>query len=124
MDQELVDLYAYTIESDDETEKFRFGPSPDISYTGKLSYYKAFNSLSDSNTTNWMLTNHPAVYLYGSLYHAANFLGGYRTKPSSSQWLQMYATALERCENNDRQDTYGSAPVHTKNRCTNRFIIL
>ena len=23
----------------------------------------------------------------------------------------MYSTALERCENNDRQDTYGGAPV-------------
>ena len=104
---------TYTIESDDETEKFRFGPSPDISYTGKLSYYKAFNSLSDSNTTNWMLTNHPAVYLYGSLYHAANFLGGIEPN-QAQQWLQMYATSLERCENNDRQDTYGSAPVQQR----------
>ena len=101
---------AYTIESDNETEKFRFGPNPDTSYVGKLSYYKAFNSLSDSNTTNWMLTNHPAVYLYGSLYHAANFLGGIEPN-QAQQWLQMYATALERCENNDKQDTYGSAPV-------------
>ena len=32
---------AYTIESDNEVEKFRFGPAPDTSYTGKLSYYKA-----------------------------------------------------------------------------------
>ena len=104
---------TYTIESDDETEKLRFGPSPDISYTGKLSYYKAFNSLSDSNTTNWMLTNHPAVYLYGSLYHAANFLGGIEPN-QAQQWLQMYATSLERCENNDKQDTYGSAPVQQR----------
>ena len=101
---------AYTIESDNETEKFRFGPNPDTSYTGKLSYYKAFNSLSDSNTTNWMLTNHPAVYLYGSLYHAANFLGG--VEPQQVQnWLGMYSTALERVENNDQQDSFGSAPV-------------
>ena len=35
----------------------------------------------------------------------------------------MYSTALERCENNDRQDTYGGAPV-TQNLITNRFIIL
>ena len=101
---------AYTIESDDETEKFRFGPSPDTSYTGKLSYYKSFTTLSDSNTSNWMLTNHPAVYLYGSLYHAANFLGG--VEPQQVQnWLAMYSTALERVENNDQQDSFGSAPV-------------
>ena len=52
----------------------------------------------------------PAIYLYGSLYHAANFLGGI-DQTQLSQWLQMYSTALERCENNDRHDTYGGAPV-------------
>jgi len=101
---------SYTIESDNETEKFRFAPSPDTSYTGKLSYYKSFATLSVSNTSNWVLTNHPAIYLYGSLYHASNFLGGIEPN-QAQQWLQMYATSLERCENNDRQDTYGSAPV-------------
>ena len=29
-------------------------------------------------------------------------------------WLQMYATSMERCENNDKQDSYGSAPVHQR----------
>ena len=101
---------AYTIESDNETETFRFGPSPDTSYTGYLSYYKAISALSVSNPSNWMLANHPAVYLYGSLYHAANFLGGI-DQTQLGQWLQMYSTALERCENNDRQDSYGGAPV-------------
>ena len=101
---------SYTIESDNETETFRFGPSPDTSYTGYLSYYQAISPLSSSNTSNWMLANHPAVYLYGSLYHAANFLGGI-DQGQLSQWLQMYATALERCEQNDKQDSYGGAPV-------------
>ena len=101
---------AYTIESDNETETFRFGPSPDTSYTGYLSYYKAISPLSVSNTSNWMLANHPAVYLYGSLYHASNFLGG--IDPQQAQnWLQMYSVAMERCENNDKQDSYGGAPV-------------
>ena len=104
---------AYTIESDDETETFRFGPSPDTSYTGYLSYYKAISTLSASNTSNWMLTNHPAVYLYGSLYHSANFLGGIDPQ-QTQQWLMMYSTALERCENNDKQDSYGGAPVQQR----------
>jgi hypothetical protein len=101
---------AYTIESDNETETLRFAPSPDASYTGYLSYYKAISALSVSNTSNWMLANHPAVYLYGSLYHSANFLGGI-DQQQTQQWLMMYSTALERCENNDRQDSYGGAPV-------------
>ena len=104
---------AYTIESDDETEKLRFAPSPDATYTGYLSYYKAISTLSASNTSNWMLTNHPAVYLYGSLYHSANFLGGIDPQ-QTQQWLMMYSTALERCENNDKQDSYGGAPVQQR----------
>jgi len=101
---------AYTIESDNETETFRFGPSPDTSYTGYLSYYKAISPLSVSNTSNWMLANHPAVYLYGSLYHATNFLGGI-DQQQAQNWLQMYSVAMERCEQNDKQDSYGGAPV-------------
>ena len=101
---------SYTIESDDETETFRFGPSPDTSYTGYLSYYKAISALSASNTSNWMLENHPAVYQYGSLYHASNFLGGI-DQGQAQHWLQMYVTSLERCEQNDKQDSYGGAPV-------------
>ena len=101
---------AYTIEADNETEQFRFGPSPDTSYTGYLSYYKAIAALSDSNASNYILSTHPNIYLYGSLYHAANFLGG--MDPDQKQnWLQMYIAAMERCENNDKQDSYGGAPV-------------
>ena len=103
---------SYTLEADNETEQFRFGPSPDTSYTGYLSYYKNFESLSSSsaNSSNYILSNHPGIYLYGSLYHASNFIGG--IDPEQKQnWLQMYIAALERCENNDKQDNYGGAPV-------------
>ena len=104
---------SYTIEADNATEQFRFGPSPDTSYTGYLSYYKNITALSDSNTSNYILNNHPAIYLYGSLYHASNFLGG--IEPNQAQnWLAMYSSALERCENNDRQDSYGGAPVQQR----------
>ena len=104
---------SYTIESDNGTEQFRFGPAPDTSYTGYLSYYKNITTLSDSNTSNYILANHPAIYLYGSLYHASNFLGG--IEPNQAQnWLAMYSSALERCENNDRQDSYGGAPVQQR----------
>ena len=103
---------SYTLEADNETEQFRFGPSPDTTYTGYLSYYKNFESLSSSsaNSSNYILTSHPGIYLYGSLYHASNFIGG--IDPSQKQnFLQMYIAALERCENNDKQDNYGGAPV-------------
>jgi len=98
-------------------DNFRFAPTPSSTYTGTLNYYKEFDPLSNSNTSNYILSNHPAIYLYGSLYHAANFLGG--IEPGQvQQWQQMYATALERLERNDREDQYGNAPLQQRSDVT------
>ena len=73
--------------------------------------------MSVTNTSNWILTDHPAIYLYGSLYHAANFLGG--VEPSQvQQWLQMYGTAMERLEINDREDQYSGSPLQMRSEDT------
>ena len=104
---------AYTILGDN----FRFAPIPSSSYTGTLNYYAKFPSLSDSNTSNYILTSHPSIYLYGSLYHAANFLGGIEPR-QVQQWQQQYTTALERLERNDREDQYGNAPLQQRGDVT------
>lgn len=44
-----------------------FGPYPDSAYTVEGVYYKRPDALSASNTTNWLLTNHPNVLLFGAL---------------------------------------------------------
>ena len=104
---------AYTILGDN----FRFAPIPSSSYTGTLNYYAKFPSLSDSNTSNYILASHPAIYLYGALYHAANFLGGIDPQ-RLQQWQSMYTTAMERLERNDREDQYGSAPLQQRGDVT------
>ena len=104
---------TYTILGDN----FRFSPVSDSTYTAYLNYYKEFDPLSDSNTTNYILSNHPAIYLYGSLYHAANFLGGIEPN-QAGQWEKMYQTALERLERNDREDQYGNAPLQQRSDVT------
>lgn len=54
-----------------EGSNFVFGPTPDATYTGKLLYHKKLDALSDSSTTNWLLTNSPGTYLYACLLEAA-----------------------------------------------------
>jgi hypothetical protein len=49
-------------------------PLPAEDYTIELTYYKKIPSLSDSSTSNWLLSSHPDVYLYGSLMQAAPYL--------------------------------------------------
>ena len=104
---------AYTILGD----TFRFTPKPDSSYTGYLNYYKKFDALTSTNATNFILTDHPAIYLYGSLFHAANFLGGYNPQQVQT-WQQMYATALERLELNDREDQFSGSPLQIRSEDT------
>ena len=101
---------VYSIESDNGAEQFRFGPAPDTTYTGYLQYYKAFTPLSSGNASNYILASHPSVYLYGSLFHAANFIGGI-DQAQVQNWIAMYQTALERLESNDQQDSFGGSPV-------------
>ena len=104
---------SYTILGDN----IRFAPIPDSDYTLYLNYYKQFPGLSSTNSTNYILTNHPAIYLYGSLYHASNFLGGIEPN-QAGQWEKMYQTALERLERNDREDQYGNAPLQQRGDVT------
>ena len=100
---------TYTILGD----TIRFSPKPDATYTAVMNYYKKFTALSSSVATNYILASHPAIYLYGSLFHAANFLGG--INPQQVQiWQQMYATAMERLELNDREDEYNGSPLQVR----------
>lgn len=57
----------YTIEG----TNIIFGPSPDTSYTGKILYFGKLDALSESATTNWLVTNAPTIYLYACLLEAA-----------------------------------------------------
>ena len=104
---------VYTILGD----TFRFSPIPDSNYSAVLNYYQQFNALSSSNATNYILTNHPSIYLYGSLYHASNFLGGIDPQ-RVQQWQQLYTTALERLERNDREDQFSGSPLQIRGDVT------
>jgi hypothetical protein len=49
-------------------------PAPSDDVEIEMVYYSKIPALSVSNTTNWLLTKAPDVYLYGALTHAAPFL--------------------------------------------------
>lgn len=51
-----------------------FAPVPDAVYPVDLVYKARVPSLSNSNTTNWLLATYPHVYLYATLCEAAPYL--------------------------------------------------
>jgi hypothetical protein len=68
-------LFAVLGDSDlGEGKALVFGPLPDQSYSGKLTYWRAF-STGPGSTADDMLTRWPDAWLYGSLVHAHSYLG-------------------------------------------------
>jgi len=55
-------------------DQFQLWPAPDQMYVGSLAYVRKVQALSDAAPTNWLLTDAPDVYLYGSLMSAGPFL--------------------------------------------------
>jgi len=60
---------VYTVLGD----KVLFGPTPDAVYSVSLDYYQRWAALSASGT-NWLLTNHPNIYLFAALAEGAPYL--------------------------------------------------
>jgi hypothetical protein len=55
-------------------DQFVFSPTPDSAYSATLVYRTNLPALSVSNTTNWLLTAYPDVYLHGSMAFAHQYL--------------------------------------------------
>lgn len=72
---------------------FELFPTPDGTYTVELLYYEKVAALSDSNTSNWLLSSHPDVYLYGALLHSAPYLAD---DARLNVWAQLYSVAIQR----------------------------
>ena len=79
-------FYALT---QNEIELF---PTPNADFGLEMYYYAKVPSLSASVTTNDILTNHPDIYLYGSLSHSAPYL---QEDPRIQVWASLYQNAVE-----------------------------
>tara|TARA_R110000744_G_scaffold369343_2_gene479526 strand:- start:122 stop:772 length:651 start_codon:yes stop_codon:yes gene_type:complete len=93
-----------------EGNNFRFSPAPDSTYTARLVYYKAFDSIDGTTTTNTILTKFPDVYLYGALYYASTFIRG-MDQQTVVQFKTQYEAAIKQAEDADDLDKYNGSPL-------------
>ena len=61
------------------------------SYDAEITYWKRIPALSDSATTNWLLDEHPDIYLYTSLIQSAPYL---KDDNRLVVWANMAAQAI------------------------------
>jgi hypothetical protein len=80
-------------------------PTPSTSYTAEISYYARLTALSADGDTNWLLTNHPDVYLYGSLVHTAPYL---KDDTRIVLWSGLLDQALDQIEDESTAARFGS----------------
>lgn len=96
-----------------EVDSFIFGPYPDSTYTIKGVYYKRLDALSDTNTSNWFITNAPDLLLYGALCEAAPFLAD---DPRIDVWEKKYAMVGERLQREDTMEDVSGGPLAVTGR--------
>jgi len=87
-------------------QRLLFGNSPDSIYTFTLSYYQQIPALSTSNTTNWLLTNYPGAYLYGSLKQGLGFI---QDTDRRAEITANYNQIIAEIEKEDENRKFGGA---------------
>lgn len=104
----LTDFPRFASIVDDGTS-LRLAPVPDQAFTASLNYITKLVSLSDTKTVNWLITDHPDIYLYATLVESAPYLKDDERIPV---WKQELATRLEELRRlKERQRLGGNSPA-------------
>ena len=79
----------------------------------EMAYYAKIPALSDSNTTNWLLTQWPDLYLYGALVHAAPYL---REDDRIATWKGLADQLTEEIRMSDERAKHSGGPLRERTR--------
>ena len=88
------------------TSQIEFDRVPAGTYTTEIQYYKKLTALSGSNTTNSVLTNHPSIYLFGSLWNLNNWSNN---DLMAVKYEALFLTAINDANKMDKKGRYGPA---------------
>jgi len=88
-----------------------FDVTPDAVYDIEFSYYGKATALSSSNQTNFVLTNHPSIYLSGCL----SFLNDYTGEDEKSEYqFGKMIRAIKGAIRNDNSGRYPNAQARVR----------
>ena len=92
-----------------EGSSILFGPTPDGVYVTPIYYYARYSPLSVT-PTNWLLTNHPNIYLFGALAEA----GDYARNSSIGTWEQKYKAGVLQLQDADDQSMFSGSALRVR----------
>lgn len=90
----------YTIHGDE----FEIKPVPDTTYTIEISYIKRFTAFSADADFNWLLTNHPHIYLYAALISANEYT---EDDAAILKYTNLYKDAVAMLNTAEKRAKYG-----------------
>lgn len=99
-------LWAYAVVG----SQFEFAPVPNDTYAVALTYYAKIPALTVSNTSNWVLANHPDAYLHGCLMYAGIY---YQDDTLKNDNATAFSAAMDRIEAEDRTSQFAANPTPT-----------
>jgi len=94
-------------------ENMLLGPTPTATTSIKGTYWQAIPVLSGSNATNWLLTDHPDVYMWGSLAELHSLMGD---EAREARYEAKMRTAIADLIVSSQRRTINSGPLTATNR--------
>jgi len=115
MSQTQLDDYRYSIDNvSDQPVYFaimgtemELAPTPNQNYTLEMVYRKNIPALA-SNSTNWLLTAAPDIYLYGSLLESAPYI---KEDSRIQVWATGFSAVLDDLNNLGFRQSFDSGPT-------------
>lgn len=117
MPQELLALRGTSQAGTPETytivgSEVLLNPTPDVAYSIDTVYYKKLDPLFQSSS-NWLLTDHPNVYLYAALVEGALFL---KKPDEASTWAGLYGGLIESLRSEDARASSSGSTLRMRRR--------
>ena len=89
-----------------------FGPIPATVMQVEMLFYKKFDNLSVTTTTNSLLTDAPDVYLYGAMMEAEPFI---MNDERVALWATSLSKAIQEMQEQDNKDRHSGSALRVMN---------
>lgn len=103
-----------------EGENMLLGPYPSASLSIKLTYIQKFTPLNDSDTTNWLLTDHPDLYIHACLAELHDY---FRNVDQANRERSKAAVIMESVNRSGRRRLTNSGPLRANSPVRNLRLI-
>lgn len=101
--------FIYTLRGNyDSGRQLQIAPAIASGTQLNIDYIARLNPLTANNTTNWLLTNFPLVYLTGAMVEAMGFERNYE---GMNQWSARFTKALAEVEEYLNSERWGGAAL-------------